>query len=259
MTDIRSRLALVLGDRKITPWAKKLGIGSATQQSLQAGGPIESAQLTIVQHTENVSLSWLLDGKGRPFLVSEFDDDDEALEYVQSLLADENWRVKLAAAPGDVVIVLHQPGSILRGKKKDILVEYEVVELISGATEKALLHMGRRADTFDAFDLAPHDVRRLARGAMGSHELFGPADKPRPTSAITLAAALDMARLAAERPYLTPDERIVLDHYRAMDSAGKTAFKSVGTQMAKQAGHAATGTDGWRPSGGLKKPRPKRS
>lgn len=227
------RINLVLAGRKITPWAKSLGISGTTQQALKTGGNITGDVLTVVQRVENVSVSWLLTGRGRPFLVNECDGDDEAIERIGNHLADEpdKWTVEAAAAPGLVVLVLRQPGGLLR--LPDPAIKYDIVEVFAGFGAKTLRHFAPLAPAVGCYQMSPIEVMRLARGQMGTYELLGPATRPRPRVTLPMSELIRMVSAVDVQPLLTPDEKIVLDHYRAMDQEGKTAYKSVGASMAK--------------------------
>ena len=63
------RLAQVLAERKPTPWGERLGFNKSTVSRIFSGVVPGSEILNAIMRYENISLSWLLSGKGDQFLI----------------------------------------------------------------------------------------------------------------------------------------------------------------------------------------------
>ena len=136
------------------------------------GQPPGADLLRALQRTARVSLPWLEEDKGPPYLVTRVLDDAEA----QSVLSDrltEEWSVALVTADDKAfTVVLHRKEARYLYKGKDVT--YVEAEIIAGGitrqTERWLDRQGRGVWLLR---LTPDDLQRLATGRMGNIELFG--------------------------------------------------------------------------------------
>jgi len=151
-----------------------------TVQRLAEGGNVGGDVLATVCRVENVSLSWLLEGKGAPYLVNRTTCDSEAAGILEDLVGGgTGWSVyQLRDTAGKEAVVLTQPASF---ERKGEWVEYTEVEVIAG-------EVGERArDVINAsnanlerhwLDVDEITLRRLAAGQLGTWQLIGDVDHP---------------------------------------------------------------------------------
>lgn len=65
MTGFRDRLALVIGEEKPFPWADRMGLSPGVFTRMWNDGiPPKAQHLVLIASKENVSIDWLLTGKG---------------------------------------------------------------------------------------------------------------------------------------------------------------------------------------------------
>ena len=169
------RLEVVLGDRKIHPWGKQLGLTRGTIQRLKEGSFPDPEKLMPACRVENLSLSWLLFGIGTPYLVQVAVDPGDAMDRMDALWTDEPWSMLVAHTDSSWLPVLHQPAELLLPEGNRL--PYRMVQIITGAikgcearlverlTREPISHVG-------SIELSDHDWRRLAGGYMGPIELF---------------------------------------------------------------------------------------
>lgn len=173
------RFEFVLRGRRQSPWGEWVGISQGTLSRLKKGELPDPVKLTAACRAENLSLTWLLDGIGAPYIVHTPADLPEGVAHVRALLEDEGtWFPLIVASNAGRALVLHQPATInIAGG----ICEYRAVAVIGGAydvramtdalglTEHALLV---------AMQIEDHEWRRLVTGYMSSTELFGWRDNP---------------------------------------------------------------------------------
>ncbi|MDH5641989.1 MAG: helix-turn-helix domain-containing protein, partial [Nitrospira sp.] len=140
-SDFLSRAKVLLMGRKPYSWGMALGLGRGTiSRMFNDGLPPAADALAIIARAENVSITWLLTGRGEPRIVYHYPDDASALEHIDADLLDENWQVLLVSATGCApVVVLHQPAQFVTGADTDKTVDYILVETITGAGRASLL------------------------------------------------------------------------------------------------------------------------
>ena len=175
--EFKQRLEWMLAGRKVTPWAKEMGLTSGTMGRLSKGEVPGPEILTAIMRRENVSISWLVDGKGLPFIVDTHFTDDSLLTMLRMHAADAPYSVcfTLNADRGMAVFIFSQPASYYIKKGKPL--EYRQIEVVIGPyTQKirnALIHQRITASTTKAFLLDDLEFSSLIRGQYGTYQLFG--------------------------------------------------------------------------------------
>ena len=192
-TDFKTRLAYVLGGRKSTPWAQRLGIkGGTIVRMTNEGIPPTYETLVKILRTENVSLSWLLDGKGAPFHVLRTDSDLDTLMALDEELNDPGWKVAWLHGEAFHALVLFQPAVITNNH--DTL-EYVAISVISGpvgvAVKEKLRAMEMRLATSAAVD--DSTLMSLHAGLLGTWHLLG--DGVRQGGVVDLARSPQLPKL----------------------------------------------------------------
>lgn len=189
---VKSRLEAILGGRKPYAWAERVGLSSGTMNRLLKGSFPDPEKLIPACRIENLSLSWLLDGMGSPYLVHAHADDRSAARTLLQHLSDEpGWHVFVVRSELGWTPVLHQP--VESTTAEGTVYRYRAVEVIAGpCAEKtaqvlaappsdvdearsygAALSAAARV-TYSTVDETTH--ANVAEGRLGTHAIFGTAD-----------------------------------------------------------------------------------
>jgi hypothetical protein len=173
---ISGRFRELLRGRTATPWANWLGISQGTLSRLKKGELPDPEKLTAVCRAENLSLTWLLDGLGSPYLVHHVVDEEDAERAVDQLLADEPWLMLLVVCEARALVVLHQAASI---EIKNARCDYMAVEVITGCYDAhSIAAAFDRASAMQVLEVDDMQWWRLATGYMSATELFGWPGEP---------------------------------------------------------------------------------
>jgi hypothetical protein len=169
------RLEVVLGDRKIHPWGKSLGMTRGTIQRLKEGSFPDPEKLMPACRVENLSLSWLLFGLGTPYIVSMAVDGADAFELIDTWMAEEKWNLLIAQSDAGWLPVLYQPADLTLPDGS--IIDYRAIQVISGNLKGCESFLRERIGTksiphWAQLSMQDADWRRLASGHMGSVELF---------------------------------------------------------------------------------------
>lgn len=174
------RLTWLLAGRKLTPWAKHLGMAGASIDAMRgdAARPPSHEFLTRIMRTENASLSWLLGADVPPFLHTITRGDSDTATALAAHLDDEDWRVALLTDGSATAWVLHQPAAIVHPRGE---IPYRAITVIAGpsasATERALSESGHAAIEHVQHIPSP-SLDSVARGMAGTWALFGNSKTP---------------------------------------------------------------------------------
>lgn len=176
--DFKSRLQLILGPRKKTPWATAMQIPSGTMTRMFGEGiPPTYETLAKVMRTENVSLSWLLGGDCPPYLYSSTPDDAVTAQELAARLDDEaSWVLHVISDGAICVFALTQPASIEERKGS---IPYNAVEIIAGPIGKrtaATLAKLPDARVGHLVKVTDQQIRNFYSTGIGTFQLLGDAD-----------------------------------------------------------------------------------
>lgn len=184
---ISDRLRKVLGEeRSPWKWAEQVLLSAGAIGRLLKDGVPDPAKLVPAIRVENLSLTWLLDGEGAPFIVAAPPTDRAAAELLATVLDDEpESAVLIAWCEQGFTVVVHTPVSAEHAGKS---YSYEQATIIGGGAP------GRQTRAVvDNFAARPHNTWRkvgpylaasqiylptpewaaLASGHMGNYALFG--------------------------------------------------------------------------------------
>ena len=175
------RLTKVLDGRKPTPWGKGIGLNSATTSGLFAGKQPGSEILNAIMRKENVSLSWLLSGKGPQFLINHCQTAEAFYDLLGDLLEEERWNdIYVCNAPNGLTVVLTQPGQY---DYKGTPIDYTVIEVLNGpvnddliqglSAEKDIGEQNKYSSHVHFCRLNEQDARDISNGCAGTFDLFG--------------------------------------------------------------------------------------
>lgn len=170
----------MLRGRVASRWADWVGISQGTLSRLRKGALPDPEKLTAACRAENLSLTWLLDGIGSPYLTVPTAGTADAAEAVRLLFDDEpGWSILFAWSEAGASVVLHQPASV---SIPSGVCEYEAVSVIGGNYDASAVLEAVAIDSpgrsVKRLDVDPEQWRRVASGRMSSTELFGWRDEP---------------------------------------------------------------------------------
>jgi len=175
--NIATRFASVLGDRRPNTWAKDCNLSSAHAHRFVHGGNIGAEILVLIQRKENVSLSWLLDGKGAPYLINYAPNLGATCAVLGAMLEQcPQWQI-INIQVGDNSPAFLLVRNNLMWRKGPEPIHYIEVEVVCGPPEglEPLL-----VDRFAALSERPAKYiladslfySRLCGGLVGSHEII---------------------------------------------------------------------------------------
>ena len=212
--DFLSKLKFLSGKRDITPWLTSLGLSSGLAGKILKGQKPGGDLLRALMRTERVSIRWLENNRGEPYMVTKVTDDDEAIEEITKLLDDENWSVLIATHNDErFAMILHLE---CRHQYKEKMVDYRDVEVICGdvtlKTVKWLLREDRAIWmlplTFEQFD-------RLENGRMGNMEIWGWEDARKQDEGLPKRLLDSIKSTLHDSPYMKfhtpPDDAVATD------------------------------------------------
>ena len=231
--DFLCRIRKITGNRYKTPWGAAIGLTRGTTDRIFKGFVPGPETLCIIQKAENVSLDWLLTGRGRPFLLDEPATDDDGVQLLGKLFAGEpaDWRADLLSDGLRLALVLSCTDRYYLdgGKPRD----YRHMRLIAGAIG---------AKTLEFLDACNLDEKRLAEvdastlslileGGAGTFALFGDDDHPGLLAESARVLRLGLAvreQPGACGPALSNDEAVLINKYRAMEGFDKRRLQKIG-------------------------------
>ncbi len=173
------RVEYLLRGRKPSPWAEWVGLSQGTISRLKTGQLPNPDKLSIACRAENLSLTWLLEGIGAPYIVHNVTSTDEGTAHVRELIGEEEWRPLIVASARGSSLVLHMPGQART--EKGGTCDYRIVSVIGGdydARRVAELLGLDRSPILTSIEVDNDEWQRLATGYMGSTELFGSLGQP---------------------------------------------------------------------------------
>lgn len=172
MNNFFNRIQFILGNRKVGPWSEGIGLSKPDMTRVKKGGTIGSEKLIPICRAENVSLSWLLEGKGHPYMVQHTHSDAETADLLASYIDDEDWHVLILRHSVYPAIILTQPATMLVGKKD---IDYRAIEIIAGPVGSETLGVIKKSSVSDKnqVDVDEFTARKLYAGKLGNQDIFG--------------------------------------------------------------------------------------
>ena len=169
------KIEFLSGKRNISPWLTSLGISVAGAGRIKAGDSPSVDLLSALSKTERVSLRWIDEERGSPYVVSRVVNDDEAIALLTDFLHEddnEDWAVLLASNNDQTFcVILYQEKDY---ERKGKTVVYKDVEVIAGGvTLKTFKWLRSHSRGLWIIKLTDDEMIRLSTGYMGNMELFG--------------------------------------------------------------------------------------
>jgi hypothetical protein len=226
----QARLDTVLQGRKVNPWSESVGLARATAQRLAHGNFPDPEKLIQACRVERLSLTWLLDGLGVPFLVYPAESDHAGARRVRQLLSDEpQQRVVIAHSDRGFCVLLQQDVQVQASNVP--VYSYTSIEVIGGGalgaeTANATMagdYSTERTGDVESLGLSADEWSALATGRMGNVPLIGWAkarggllDSTKPLLRDTTAHGV--MEPGAVYGGLDPDESEVLSIFRGLET-----------------------------------------
>lgn len=240
MNTFLSRLLWVLGGQEKYPWCERIGVGAGRGNTMfgtrdKPATPPTAEALNAIMRYENVSITWLLDGKGAPCLVNIFTRDGEAARWVAAELQAHSWEVHVLTDRQTYVLVMTRPD---RYQVKERHIDYTRVEIVAGVLAGETLAVVRQRPAGQPsyrVDLDQDTLQSVARGQVSNLPLL------RSEGALLLRRQplededVIWQWSRAEPQNLAPDEERLLQCFRSMTLEQRQLFLRVA--------HAFTGED----------------
>lgn len=169
--NFKERLVLILNGRKKHPWGEALGFTRGTLTRLFNGEIPSAEKLTPICRTENVSLTWLLEGIGEPYMVHHTYTDEETAELIKDHTDDESWQILVLKNQVYPAVILTLPATMQVGKSH---IKYTAIEIIAGPAGPETLEAITGANALtQEIDVDEFTMRRLYAGKVSNQEIFG--------------------------------------------------------------------------------------
>lgn len=226
-----SRLVFVLGDRKKYPWGAHIGLDRGIIERLFNGKEAKGETLAHISRLENVSITWLLEGKGSPYLVNKCTSDDEAADYLGALLDEHGWTAYICETADRTALVLTLPASF--ETKKGEKINYTIVETITSPGPRSFNLLKMASIHTKGINLNKDSFNRLATGWMNNQELL------ELLSTAERISAGHFAQLTNATPAVSPltdDQRLwsLLEIYRALSDDDRQRLLESAEHMAAE-------------------------
>jgi hypothetical protein len=174
---LRERIDYVLRGRKPFPWGDSVRLNKGAIGRLLKGQFPDPETLIPMCRVENLSLTWLIDGLGSPYLVSYPVSDQEAANGVRDCFADGMAGVLVVSELG-VTPVMHM---IVHKEPPKVRPYSYTCMQVYGGIQPGELTMAVFRDHWrrsSQLELDAERWTRLATGYMGATELFGWEGEP---------------------------------------------------------------------------------
>lgn len=238
MDSFRDRILKVMAGREQKTWGDNLGLKKSRVSNMCRGMPPTSDALTAISRAENVSIDWLLTGRGRPYHVRTSLDDEATAEDLAEHL-DESWTITVAQCPHPgrppmAAIILTQPATYRMGERDIAYTALVVIAGVIGPKTRALLGASASDHDLQALDLDAETLRRLIDGELGAYAI-ALADNALLRQARPLVADETESRVAEPGNDYTPhgagavsqEEWTLIEKYRALSREDRTRMQAI--------------------------------
>lgn len=177
--NFNERIETVLLDRKLYPWASAMGVSNTAANRIKQGVIPGSEILTSISKTENVNLTWLVGGKGAPYIVERYGSDSDLAKWLTLHIEDGAWEDVYIYTDGQyIVIELSTPASF---SYKNKMVKYTAREVMAGPLGDEVLDL-----LWSSFSeqslwicyLEPETLRDIHQGKIGPFQIHGDSKRP---------------------------------------------------------------------------------
>lgn len=238
--DFLSRLSEASDGRDLWPWLHSLGLTSGVVQGMVNRGVVPSGySLLALQCLENVNVSWLLTGTGKPYLVERPADDRGCRARVAEALRSAQWTATIATDGLHNAIVLARESRFVVKDKPPRL--YTELRIFAHAGPESLAAVIEGAAGVRFLPLGEADMQALVQGRLGSYRIMGDANTPgllaraKPIKEERMNAIAEHAARYLACPKgseLAPDEAALLEVYRRLPVADRSRLQTIATALA---------------------------
>lgn len=247
---ITNRLLILMDGRDKFPWAQSIGVGRGAIEGIWKGSIPGGETLSAIARCENARIDWILDGRGAPFTVTCVTSDEDAADLLNEHYGEKlQWNSTIVTDGKRIAVVLDQEGMYQVKDGKDAAgapqfrdVRYSAMEVIVGIVGALAMDVVRPGpeNTVGLVNVDVDTMARIVRGQVGTWRMLKSPD----------AIVAGAKRIGASDPFFsqfnqqelfptTPDEAILLDHYRAMAPQHRSAVNQIVTAMEKHGDAAA--------------------
>jgi len=226
---LSDRLAQVKGSRRVSSWERETGIARGNLDRAIKGAALSEENLRKLVRAENVSVDWLLEGRGTPYYIVKLNSDAEIAHALQAYFDDEaaRWAVTIIrrkSADVPLAIALTMPIE-RKGPDDTDFIKESALELITGPIGPLSSQVLCRSGWNKVSGLALDDeiVADICNGQLGTYALLvdpgylllSTALDPQVLAVITAALNVSEAPNCYHVP-LTFPEQALLQCYRAL-------------------------------------------
>jgi len=245
--DLEERIKTILSGRKIHSWGNEIGLTRGIIHKLNQGKLPGADKLGPIIRAENVSISWLIEGVGHPYLVNNCVSDIDCYDTLENLY-DEDWNTYLVTDGVQIAIVLMQPGGYTVNKV-DYL--YTIVEVIVGAIGPRALERVATTANGENIHLAltsSTTMNKLQKGQIGTYQLLKAENGVLKTATLIIGTGspeFKKYKELAEKPQpygggkVSTDEMATVEELRRLDSQNLAHIRAVIRTLADKAGGEA--------------------
>lgn len=209
------RLDFILRGRKKHPWGQSLGISQGVITTMFAGTVPHADVLSAMACIDNVSISWLLEARGAPFIVDNFACPDAVLAAISPAMERHHWSVAILSDGTREVVVLARPASLKT--KQGQCIDYSLSKIIASGVNAdvvAYLRHHKKVDNIALLNLSIDELSRLKLGYMGNYELLGWRDQPGLLSNLPVVVPLsDYEQSPKITPFVINDKDTITSLY----------------------------------------------
>ena len=258
---ITARLHFIMDGRDKYPWGQAIGLGKGTIDGMTRGGSTPGGEtLSAISRYENARVDWILDGRGTPYNITCVTSDEDGAELLDDYFNENpSWNPTFLTDGKRIAVVLDVPAVyyVKDGKDEEGAplfreVRYFAMEIIVGAIGALSVAMTKAHSHPDRMALvrtSPEIMKLVTRGGVGTWRMLQAPD----------AIIREEEYIGSNDPFLaqfnqqeafptSPDEAILLDHYRAMAPNDRSAVNQIVTTMAQYGESAAVKSDVAPPS-----------
>ena len=249
---ITARLHFIMDGRDKYPWGQAIGLGKGTIDGMTRGGSTPGGEtLSAISRYENARVDWILDGRGTPYNITCVTSDEDGAELLDDYFNENpNWNPTVLTDGKRIAVVLDVPAVYYVKDGKDDEgaplfreIRYFAMEIIVGAIGALAVSMTKAHSLPDRMALvrtSPEIMKLVTRGGVGTWRMLHAPD----------AIIREEEYIGSNDPFLaqfnqqeafptSPDEAILLDHYRAMAPNDRSAVNQIVTTMAQSGESAA--------------------
>jgi len=231
-----SRMDIVLGDRKKYPFGFSMGFSRGTINrlfSMEMAGNIDT--FMAMRHAENLSLDWLLNGIGAPYVTRLTSTDNTTAELITHLFEGEpmDWQATVLTDQITNLVILSQPAIYVVGKRT---LDYTRLEVLTGPVGEGTLELLDTAGlTCKVAKTDTLTLRRVLSGQIGTYALL---ENPGILKNAETRARLSTAQIAEPRARydsfstLKEPEILLLQKYRTLSASDQSVLNDICTVLA---------------------------